>query len=237
MAMGRLSILALTLGLAACASRGPILFGERVPKHCMKDSAVDDEECMGLLFDRLIRGLVQRPYDDVAVDRYVAQVGNRLARATGDHRSWKFVVLDDPGVQAFVTMGSIVYIYRGTLAVLRDEAELAAVLAHEMSHLLGGHARERWADAMRDVARSESARSQANRYARDDEIQADEHAVVLLARAGYDPRSALSLWKKMSAAESSGTPKFLSTHPAPKDRIKDIEKNLPRVLPLYAKKG
>ena len=58
-----------------------------------------------------------------------------------------------------------------------------------------------------------------------------------MARAGYDPRSAVKLWNKMSAAASSGQPKFLSTHPAPKDRIKDIEKNLPRVLPLYAKRS
>jgi predicted Zn-dependent protease len=57
-----------------------------------------------------------------------------------------------------------------------------------------------------------------------------------MARAGYDPRAAVTLWNKMSAAESSGQPKFLSTHPAPKDRIKDIEKNLPRVVGLYAKR-
>jgi predicted Zn-dependent protease len=58
-----------------------------------------------------------------------------------------------------------------------------------------------------------------------------------MARAGYDPRAAVTLWNKMSAAESSGTPKFLSTHPARKDRIKDIEKLMPRVLPLYAQRG
>jgi predicted Zn-dependent protease len=57
-----------------------------------------------------------------------------------------------------------------------------------------------------------------------------------MARAGYDPRAAITLWNKMSAAEQGGTPKFLSTHPAPKERIKDIEKNLPRVLPLYHKR-
>ena len=56
----------------------------------------------------------------------------------------------------------------------------------------------------------------------------------LMARAGYDPRAAVSLWNKMSSASSSGgPPEFLSTHPAAKERIKDIEKNLPRVLPLY----
>jgi predicted Zn-dependent protease len=59
-----------------------------------------------------------------------------------------------------------------------------------------------------------------------------------MARAGYDPRAAVTLWNKMAASEGAGgQPKFLSTHPAPKERIKDIEKNLPRVLPLYAKRS
>ena len=59
-----------------------------------------------------------------------------------------------------------------------------------------------------------------------------------MARAGYDPRAAITLWNKMSAARRlRQPPKFLSTHPAPKERIKDIEKNLPRVLPLYAKRS
>ena len=59
-----------------------------------------------------------------------------------------------------------------------------------------------------------------------------------MARAGYDPRAAVTLWNKMGAAQSrGGTPEFLSTHPAPEDRIKRIEKNLPRVLPLFAQRG
>ena len=74
-------------------------------------------------------------------------------------------------------------------------------------------------------------------FSREQESEADQIGLELMARAGYDPHAAIALWKKMSAAESSEQPKFLSTHPAPKDRIKDIEKNLPRVMPLYAKRG
>ena len=59
-----------------------------------------------------------------------------------------------------------------------------------------------------------------------------------MARAGYDPRAAITLWNKMgSAAGRGGPPEFLSTHPAPQDRIRRIEKNLPRVLPLYSGKN
>ena len=74
-------------------------------------------------------------------------------------------------------------------------------------------------------------------FSREQESEADDIGLELMARAGYDPHAALTLWNKMSAAESSGQPKFLSTHPAPKERIKDIQKNLPRVLPLYAKRS
>jgi predicted Zn-dependent protease len=145
-------------------------------------------------------------YEAPAVDRYIASIGRRLARASGDRRPWKFVVLDDDDSNAFVTMGSTVYIYRGTLAALRSEAELAAVIAHEMGHLLGGHARERWAELARDAPRSAAERMLQNRYARDDEIQADEHSVMLLAKAGYDTGAVVTMLRALA-----GTTGFHST--------------------------
>jgi predicted Zn-dependent protease len=72
------------------------------------------------------------------------------------------------------------------------------VLAHEMGHLRGGHARERFDELDRDVARSEIEQTLQNRYARDDEIQADEHAVLLLARAGYDSRAVITMLQALA---------------------------------------
>jgi predicted Zn-dependent protease len=130
------------------------------------------------------------------------------------------------------------------------------VLGHEIAHALREHTRERVSRAYAQqlvlsgaaavTGATEGAANVANMvaevtfqlpFSRDQESEADQIGLELMARAGYDPRAALTRWKKMSAAESSGTPKFLSTHPAPKDRIKEIEKNLPRVLPLYAQRN
>ena len=78
-------------------------------------------------------------------------------------------------------------------------------------------------------------------YARKQEADADLVGLELAARAGYDPRAAVAVWQKMSkyaqGAGSGQPPQFLSTHPSNQNRIKEIEANLPRVLPLYKKAG
>jgi predicted Zn-dependent protease len=159
-------------------------------------------------------------------------------------------------MNAYCMPGGRIMVYSGLIESLDlTDAELATVLAHEVAHALREHTRERVSRAygqqlvLSGVAAvtgvSEGATNIANMvgqvtfqlpFSRDQESEADTIGLELMARAGYDPRAAVTLWNKMSAAESSGSPKFLSTHPAPKDRIKDIEKNLPRVLPLYGKR-
>ncbi len=198
-------VVALALALIACGhSPKPRDFlGERVPSQCAHDE--DTEECTGWWIDQLMVLLGQRTYDDPAVARYVTAVGNRLARAAGDRRRWKFRVLDDASVQAFVIMGTVVYIHRGTLAILRSEAELAAVLAHEMGHLRGGHSKEAWDDLKRDVQRSELEKSMQHEFERDDEIQADETAVLLLGRAGYDPHAVELMLRAIAGTLPEGT--------------------------------
>src|SRR4029453_15370136 len=137
-----------------------------------------------------------------------------------------------------------------------SDAELATVIGHEIAHALREHTRERVSRAYAQqlvlsgaaavTGGGGGAASIANMgadvpfqlpFSRDQESEADTIGLELMARAGYDPHAAVSLWNKMASAESGGSPpKFLSTHPAPKERIKDIEKNLPRVLPLYQKR-
>ena len=71
------------------------------------------------------------------------------------------------------------------------------------------------------------------KFSREDETEADLVGMELAARAGYDPRSGVTLWQKMSAANKGAPPQWLSTHPSGATRIKEIETNLPKVMPLY----
>ena len=71
------------------------------------------------------------------------------------------------------------------------------------------------------------------KFSRDDETEADLVGLDLMARAGYDPRAGVSLWKKMQAANKGAPPQWMSTHPSSDARIKEIEKHLPQVMPLY----
>jgi predicted Zn-dependent protease len=193
----------------------------------------------------------------------VTTIARRIVSATPTFRAdapgwnWQFNVQKTKDLNAYCMPGGRIMVYSGLIESLDlSDAELATVLAHEVAHALREHTRERVSRAYAQqlvltgaaavTGASEGAANIANMvaevtfqlpFSRDQESEADQIGLELMARAGYDPRAALTLWKKMSAAESSGQPKFLSTHPAPGDRIKDIEKNLPRVLPLYAKRG
>jgi predicted Zn-dependent protease len=175
-------------------------------------------------------------------------------RADAARWNWQFNVQKTDDLNAYCMPGGRIMVYSGLIEKLQlSDAELATVLAHEVAHALREHTRERVSRAygqqlvLSGVAAvtgvSEATANMANMVAqvtfqlpfgRDQESEADVMGLELMARAGYDPRAAITLWNKMSAQERGGTPKFLSTHPAPDDRIRKIEKNLPRVLPLYS---
>lgn len=177
-------------------------------------------------------------------------------RADAPSWNWQFNVQKTAELNAYCMPGGRIMVYSGLIDQLDlSDAEIATVLGHEIAHALREHTRERVSRAYAQqlvvsgaaavAGVSDAAADMANMvaqvtfqlpFSRDQESEADDIGLELMARAGYDPHAALTLWNKMSAAESSGTPKFLSTHPAPKDRIRDIQKKLPRVLPLYAKK-
>src|SRR6187401_2695602 len=193
----------------------------------------------------------------------VTTIAKRIVAQTPTFRpdaaswNWEFHVQKTDELNAYCMPGGRIMVYSGLIDQLDlSDAELATVLAHEIAHALREHTRERVSRAYAQqlvlsgaaavTGVSEGAANIANMvadvtfqlpFSREQESEADQIGLELMARAGYDPRAALTLWNKMAAAETSSPPKFLSTHPAPKERIHDIEKNLPRVLPLYAKKN
>lgn len=200
---------------------------------------------------------------DKALLARVTGIAKRIVAVTPAFRAdatawnWQFNVQKTDELNAYCMPGGRIMVYSGLVDKLDlSDAELATVIGHEVAHALREHTRERvsrayaqqlvLAGAAAATGASEEATNIANMvgqvtfqlpFSREQESEADQIGLELMARAGFDPRAALTLWNKMSAAEQSGTPKFLSTHPAPKERIKDIEKKLPRVLPLYSSKA
>ena len=193
----------------------------------------------------------------------VTTIAKRIVAATPAFRAdatawnWQFNVQKTKELNAYCMPGGRIMVYSGLIESLdTTDAELATVIAHEVAHALREHTRERVSRAYAQqlvlsgaaavTGVSEGTANLANMigevtfqlpFSRDQESEADQIGLELMARAGYDPHAAVTLWNKMSAAAGAGgQPKFLSTHPAPKDRIKDIEKNLPRVMPLYSKR-
>jgi predicted Zn-dependent protease len=143
--------------------------------------------------------------DDPPLRAYVRTVGMRLVRAAGDHRTWRFRVVDDPAIQGEANTGTTIYVTRGAIARLRDEAELAGLLGHEIGHVIAGHAHDALVETMRDVPVETHDRD------RDDEVQADELAVLLTARAGYDPRAVETMLRALAAGSPAGDD--TATHP------------------------
>ena len=165
---------------------------------------------------------------------------------------WEVNLLGGKQINAFCMPGGKIAFWYGILDQLKlSDDEVAMVMGHEVAHALREHARERIGKSMatRGVIELGSAlfglggggRYLADmggqlltlKFSRDDESEADLVGMELAARAGYDPRSGVSLWNKMAAASQGAPPEFMSTHPGGASRIKDIEANLPKVLPLY----
>jgi predicted Zn-dependent protease len=171
-------------------------------------------------------------------------------------RQWKWEVnlIGSSQINAFCMPGGKIAFYFGILEKLQlNDDEVAMIMGHEAAHALREHARERMGKNMatRGVLEVGSAllglgnigRSMGDlggqlltlKFGREDESEADLIGLELAARAGYDPQSGVTLWQKMATANKGAPPQFLSTHPSGPTRIKDIEANLHKVEPLYAK--
>lgn len=185
-------------------------------------------------------------YPDSAVQRYVRDIGLRMAaRSERPDLPWTFRVLDDPTVNAFALPGGFIYITRGILTHLTNEAELAGVLGHEIGHVTARHSANQMSRAqlaqiglVAGMVFSETVRDYAGvasqslgllflKFGRDDESQADELGIRYMTRLGYDPRELAGVMRMLSrtselASGGGRVPEWLSTHPDPANRSESI---------------
>jgi predicted Zn-dependent protease len=146
------------------------------------------------------------------VTRFVRSLGERLARAAGPSPfPWTFTVIRNRAANAFSIGGGRVYVNEGTPFVCDDEAELAAILAHEMGHELAGHFRgadaEDVSGGRRDGAPGDARRTMGSVHQRVDparEREADRFSIEILRRAGYDPHAALSVARRLAVRTPGG---------------------------------
>lgn len=189
----------------------------------------------------------------------VRTIANALIEQAGafrpDTRNWQWEVnvISSKEINAYCTAGGKMAIYTGLLDGLKlSDNEVASVMGHEIAHALREHTREAMSEAVaREVGLSVlSAALKLDQnttnllgnathvaltlpFSREKEREADRIGLELMARAGYDPRSSISVWRKMQAGTGGAPPELLSTHPDPGNRIQEIEAQLPKVLPLY----
>jgi metalloendopeptidase OMA1, mitochondrial len=214
----------------------------------------DEENKMGVDVYKEIVGKAKISTDP-AVNELVTRVGRRIVQATGKNYPWEFTVIDDPkSANAFALPGGKVAVYTGMLSITKDEAGLAAVLGHEISHVIARHNSERVSEQMvaqglvgigGSVVGLDQKTSEAIGglfistlllpFSRQQESEADHLGLIYMAQAGYDPHAARDLWIRMAAAYqgNSRPPQFLSTHPSEQTRIQQIERWLPEALKYY----
>jgi predicted Zn-dependent protease len=202
------------------------------------------EIAMGQEYDQQIIATIGL-YPDSAIQRYVAQLGAQLAaHSERPNLPWTFRVVDDPAVNAFAVPGGHIYVTRGIMAHLNSEAELAAVIGHEIGHVTARHTAQQMtqqqllglglalgAAASSTVAQYSGVASQALgvlmlKFSRDDENQADQLGLRYMSRGRYDVREMPAIFVMLdrvsSAAGGGRLPNWLATHPAPQDRHQRI---------------
>ena len=256
-------VLTVAAALTSCQSvqttQGGVVGVDRQPRMMMSADTMNtsaSQEYTKLLADAQKKGKLN---SDQTQYKRVRSIADRLILQTPSFRpdaltwKWEVNVLSSSEVNAWCMPGGKIAVYTGLIDKLKmTDDELAAVMGHEMAHALREHSRERASEQaiagigisiLSTVAGLGQIGQKGMEYAyqgllglpnsREHETEADRIGVELAARAGYDPRAAITLWEKMGQVGGNEPPKFMSTHPPRADRVRDLTNYSARVLPLY----
>jgi Zn-dependent protease with chaperone function len=190
------------------------------------------------------------------ITQVVRDIGERIARASEKNYAWEFVVFESDEVNAFCLPGGKVGVYTGLLSVAKTNAGLAAVMGHEVAHAVARHGAERATQSlivsgtlltMEQVIQDPKYRQLAMAalgvgvqfglilpFSRSHESEADTIGLTYMARAGYEPEESVKLWTRMADA-GSRPPEWLSTHPDPARRARDLSSKMGKALEIYSK--
>lgn len=249
----------LTTGCATTTEDGEVGAGRKqlmlIPSSQIEKASIQGYD--QLKAEAAAKGTLDRKPDQV---QRVKTIMKRLIPPTSTFRKdasawpWEVHVIQSDELNAFCMPGGKIIFYSGIIDQLNlSDAEIAAIMGHEISHALREHGRERMSEELLkqlglqvlvasgklDPKYAQAAALITNiaitlRHSRAQETEADNVGLELMARAGYDPNAAVTLWQKMDQkAGGKAPPEFLSTHPSSKSRIQDIRELVPRVMPLY----
>ena len=269
--VGALASVALAATLAACStveSTKPGAIGlDRTQRFSSFVSEAEMEQGAANAYSQVLAESRKKNAlnTDPAMTERVRAIAQRIIPTVGAFRddarnwNWQVNVIRSDQLNAWAMPGGKIAFYSGIIEKLSlTDAEIAAIMGHEIAHALREHSRERAGE--QQIAQlgtaalaiggavfagiDPRATSQATQLvyqttfglpnSREHETEADRVGIELMARAGYDPRAAVNVWRKMAKASGGkGGPEFLSTHPSPESRIADLTRYARVVMPLY----
>jgi len=196
---------------------------------------------------------------NTTVQNYVNEVGQKIARVCDrTDIEYTFKVIDKKEINAFACPGGFIYVYTGLLDILDNEAQLACVLSHEVSHLVARHSIKKLQNIygysiLAQIALGDKAEGVAGDivnvaamlilqgYSRDNEFEADKYGILYARNTGYNPKGMIQVFEKFEKMEDNPPPAvlgLLSSHPPAEDRIRKGESEISRVggkgLPYHA---
>ncbi len=195
----------------------------------------------------------QNSYVNCVAEHITAQVPKEVFSGT-----WEVVVFEDDQVNAFALPGGKIGVYSGLLKIAKNQHQLAAVIGHEVGHVIADHGNERMSSGTlinlgmqvtnnilntNQVSSSKEIMSAIGLglqvgvqlpFSRTHESEADLIGLDLMAKAGFNPQESVHLWQNMDKASDGKRPmEFMSTHPAPSTRITQLQENMPKAMATY----